>query len=82
MKKTIILLVTAITFSISIFAQKPEVKDTDTCHVIMTVAELKQLLQIVNANIDSKTITKQVVDFLQQRAVLQPAKKEEVKSKN
>lgn len=85
MKKSIILIV-AVMLSVTSFGQTKQVqiKDTDTVHIIITVSELKQILQIIEQNIDSKVTTKNVSDFLKAKAMLlQPAKKpHEVEPKN
>lgn len=83
MKKTITLLL-ATMICVSLQAQQVQPKDTDTVHIVMTVAELKALVQQIDKNCDSKTATKIITDFLYQKTlVFQPADKpKEIKPRN
>lgn len=75
MKKTLLTLTFAIA-SVSLFAQQKQISDTTKIKIEMTVGELKNLLSILDANIDSKKLTKDISDFLKGNAqILQPSDK-------
>ena len=79
MKKSIILTLSLCLASILSFGQtKPEAKKDTTIQVIMHINQYRALLYSIDANIDSKKVTKELLEFLQKSArMVQPA--EEVK---
>lgn len=75
MKKTIlVLLITAI--SITVNAQ--DKKDT-TVQTTMTLNEYRALMNTIDQNIDSKTLTKQIMEFFQKRTQIVADKPKEIK---
>ena len=67
MKKTII--AALLLLSINAFSQKEQVKDS-TVKITMTLQEYRQVLNVIDNNIDSKALTKQLLDFFQKRTEL------------
>ena len=89
MKKTIAIIFAAFILSTTVNAQAKKdstqsaPKDT-TIAVVMTLDQFRMLLSTIDQNIDSKSISRQVLGFLQQSAqIMQPADKpkEEAKPK-
>ncbi len=81
MKKSFLTLVAIITLSVA-SAQTPSKPDSltvpkdTTIAITMHIDQFRQLLSAIDANIDSKKITKDLLEFLQKSAqIVQPADK-------
>lgn len=79
MKKSILTLVFAVA-SIALFAQKPvkqdSVKKDTVIQLNMKLNDYRGLMYAIDANIDSKKASKEILEFLQKRAqIVQPADK-------
>jgi hypothetical protein len=61
MKKLII--ASALLFSLSVNAQSKEKKDT-TVQVTMTLDQFKSLIVTIDKNVDSKSVSNALIDFL------------------
>lgn len=69
MKKTIKLLLAAVLFAFTASAQDKQPKDT-TIAVTLNINQFRALLATIDANIDSKRASKELIEFLQQNARL------------
>lgn len=67
MKKTIKLLLAAFLFAFTASAQDKQPKDT-TIAVTLNINQFRALLVAIDANIDSKKTSKEILEFLQQNA--------------
>lgn len=81
MKKALLLFTSMIIAQV-IFAQAKDttapkqIQATDSVAIKITAGELQSLLTVINANVDSKKASQEILDFLQKKAVLlQPADK-------
>ena len=78
MKKTLIL--GAILFSLSSNAQQKESKIIDTTiQVNFSLNEYKALLSVLESNIDSKKLTKELIDFLNSKVQIIADKPKNIK---
>ena len=78
MKKTLIL--GAILFSLSSNAQQKESKIIDTTiQVNFSLNEYKALLSVLESNIDSKKLTKELIDFLNSKVQIIADKPKQIK---
>lgn len=74
--KKITLLALAASLSFTAFCQQK--KDT-TIQITMNLEQFKSLLYTIDSNIDSKKLSKEVVDFLKQSASVVADKPKEIK---
>jgi hypothetical protein len=80
MKKLII--ASALLFSLSVNAQSKEKKDT-TVQVTMTLDQFKSLIVTIDKNVDSKSVSNALIDFLYKSTqVVADKPKESIKPKN
>lgn len=80
MKKTALTILICLSSAIAFSQTKPDtakaVKDT-TIQVTMNINQFRQLLGVIDANIDSKRVSKELVEFLSKSAqIVQPADKQ------
>lgn len=72
MKK--VLTVIAFIISMNAAAQKDDKKKDSVVVITITREEVNNLIKVIDANVDSKRTSKEIVDFLLSRAVLAPKK--------
>jgi hypothetical protein len=67
MKKTTTLLLAAVLFAFAANAQQQQPKDT-TIAVTLNINQFRALMMAIDANIDSKKTSKEILEFLQTNA--------------
>lgn len=75
MKKSIITIAICL-LSIVAFAQEPKAKQDTTVQITLTLSQFKALLGAIDANVDSKKVSLELLKFIQENTkMVQPADK-------
>ena len=77
MKKVFFIL--SLFLSLSAFSQ--EKKDT-TFQITLSIDQFRQVLFVIDQNVDSKKVSKELIEFLQKSAQMVANKPKELKTKN